>query len=158
MPESLWTPDGVPKVYQTPRPFDTRTYFSGAGDGPGGIGTGDLLIFHLGVTDVKKTVTISYNELVYIKDGYLIYEGAPLGARLDAQIIAPGDIVMGHMCKNVLFFGNGFIPLDTEDRAEVPVGLSLRITVHNSDGLLGRDPATAFRVVGRIEMYRANTI
>lgn len=122
-----------------------------------GVATGPELIFNLVAGDAYKDVTVTYNELVYIKDGYLIYQSAPLGAKLTVAVLAPNDQLIAHFCKNVLFFGDGFIPLDTEDRGELPPGFKMKLTVHNSDGLNGKDPASAFKVVGRIEMYRGTT-
>lgn len=158
MADSLWTEDGVPRVYSSPRPLDTRTYFSSCGDTAAGLGEGPELIFNMLVVDTYKEITISYNELVYIKDGYLIYQSAPLGAKLTVAVLAPNDEVVAHFCKNVFFFGHGFIPLDTEDRGELPAGFKLKVIIYNSNGLAGRDPAAAFQVVGRLEMYRAITV
>lgn len=152
--------DGLTKVYSSPRPFGTTTYFSGAGDDVINsiVGGGDRLLYNLTSTDISKSIEIEFLETIYIKDGYMITENAPFGSYLDIEIIHPVSGVVGCFGKKIPILGNSFIPMDSEDRGEIAQGLKIRITVFNSDGLNGQDPATAFKLVGRLEMYRSNTL
>lgn len=148
------TEQGQQKIYSSPRPFGTSTYFSGAGDSASEIGAGNRLLFRLEATDTSKSIDISYNSDVYIKDGYMICDNAPFGAYMDVEVVHPAIGVVSTFCKKVPIFSSFPIPLDTEDRSMIPAGLIIRITVYNSNGLLPQDPAGAFKVAGRIEVYR----
>lgn len=146
--DSNYTADGIPRVYASCRPLNTYTVFHGGGD------NGNLLLFNLSSSDVNKEVDLTYTSGVWIKDGYIISKNAPFGAKLNVDIVHPVNGVIRSYCKDVPIFGDGWFPLDTEDRAFIPSGLILRVTITNSSGTNGEDPATAFKVAGRLEMFR----
>lgn len=143
----------IPYVYSSARPMNHYSYFSSVGDSVG-IGDGNQLFFNLTAGDVSKTVDITYNEHVYLKDGLIMCTDAPFGALVDIDIYHPVFGFLLSFGKKVPVYGNFPIMLNTEDRASVPPGLIVRVTVFNSDGQDGRDPASAFRVFGRLELYR----
>lgn len=153
------TDDGLSKVYPSCRPHGTTTYFTGAGDHPvDGIGKGDRLLFGLAVDTPSQAVEITFNEDVYVKDGYMITQGAPFGACLDVEIVHPVAGVVGAFARKVPVLANGWFPMDSDDRSLLPAGMKLRVTVYNSDGVAPQDAAAAFKLAGRIELFRATTI
>lgn len=153
------TEDGLVKVYPSCRPHGTTSYFAGAGDDATlGVGNGPRLLYKLTAADSSKFVDITFNEDVYVKDGYMITRGAPFGAYIDVQIVHPSFGTVSTFCARVPVLGDGWFPLDTEDRALLPAGMIMRITVHNSDPSDGiQDPATDFVLAGRVELFRTNT-
>ena len=155
---STRTEDGRQRVYPSCRPYGTTTYFTGAGDDTG-VGDGERLLFKLAATDASKSVTLTFNEDVHIKDGYMIARGAPFGAYVDIEVLHPQAGVVGCFGKKVPILGDGWFPLNTEDHSETVQGLQLRITVFNSDNSDGIQDAPAdFVLAGRIEMFRENTV
>ena len=149
--------DGLPHTYPSPRPVGLTTYFSGSGDN-GGIANGNELLFSLADTDASQEVDLSYNETVYIKDWFMICRGAPFGSYIDVEIVHPTAGVVGSFCKKVFLLDSFPIPLNTEDRCCIEVGLKVRVTVYNSDGTGIKEPKAAFTGVSRIEMYRVTTV
>lgn len=147
---------GLIRFHTSPRPENTTTYFSGAGD-TGGIGNGSRLLFNMLATDTSKQVELTYSEKVWIKDGSIVYKDAPLGSYIDIEVVHPTSGVVGSFGKKILLLGTNIAYLNTEDSAEIATGLKLRITVHNSSGG-SEDAAAAFKVVGNIEYYRTTTI
>ena len=167
MPENLnkednpsKTEDGVTKVYPTHRPHGTTTFYTGKGDNliTGEVGGGNLLIFNLQSTDVKKTVDLQFSEAIFIKDGYIMFESAPLGSSIDIELVHPDTTVLGRFGKCIPLLGTGSLPLHSEDRTVIPSGIILRVTVNNSSGTGSELPAADFKVAGRLEVYRSNTI
>lgn len=161
MPETATrTSDGLPKVYPSPRPHGTTTYFAGAGDDVTNtiVGGGNKIIFDLADTDPSKIVELEFTEDIWIKDGYMIVENAPFGAHLDIEIVHPTEGVVGCFGKKIPVFKSGWFTLNTEDRAKISKGLKIRLTVYNSSGTSPEEAPTAFKMVGRIEMYRSTTI
>lgn len=150
-------PSGKWEIHASPRPIGYTTYFSGAGDN-GGLGNGNKMLFNMAANDESKSVDLTYSEEVHIKDGYIVVEGAPLGSTMDVEVVHPTDGIVATFCKNVLLLGDARVPLDTEDSAPVPPGLIVRVTINNSSGTGDEDPAAAFKVVGRIEMYRSTVV
>lgn len=146
----FYTEDGAPKVYPTARPFGTVTCFYGGDD------NGNLLLFNLLAADASKHVDLTYNDDVYIKDGFMIVKGAPFGARMNVSVRHPSVGHIKYYCKDIPLFGDGWFPLDTEDKAKMPAGIILRVEVVNSTGQNGQDVAADFKVAGRIEMYRVS--
>ena len=155
------TPEGVSYTYNTSKPLDHYVCFQGAGDTATGVGEAEKLIFHLTSKTQEVVKEFTFNEGVYIKDGYIISKEAPFGASLDIEIVHPVyGIVVNAFGKRVPVFGTGWFPLDTEDRAFVPKGMIIRITVHNSNG--GNDEGDSpdeqspadFWISGRFELYR----
>lgn len=153
------TEDGLVKVYPSCRPHGTTSYFAGAGDDNIlGVGNGARLLFKLSAADISKSVDIYFNEDVYVKDGYMITRGAPFGAYVDVHIVHPTSGIVCTFGAKVPVLGDGWFPLDTEDRALLPAGMIMRITVHNSNSSdTIQDPAADFVLAGRIELFRTNT-
>ena len=145
---------GRPVVYSSPRPPNTTTIFLGAGDSGGAVGAGDRLLWNMGAGDSVKSVDMTFGEDIYIKDGYIIVENAPFGAYLDAMVVHPAAGIVGSFAHKAPLLGSGWFPLDTEDKGTLPAGLILRLSVYNSSGQDGQDPAAAFKAAGRIEVYR----
>ena len=168
------TNDGIPKIYVTHRPHETTTVFMGCGDDydNGVIGDGPKILFDLLATDISKTIDLQFITDVFIKDGMMHTVNAPFGACLDISVVAPNGYVMpahhptmaGYTFSEetilsrygvkIPLLDSGWFPLDTEDRGQIYAGMILRLTVHNSDPANGEDPAVAFRMAGRIEMFR----
>lgn len=144
----------IPFVYASPRPMNHYSYFTSCGDGPSGLGTGDRLLFDMATTDSLKTIDVQFNEHTYLKDGLIMCKNAPFGAVIDIDIIHPSAGYLLSFGRGIPAYGDFPINLNTEDRASVPAGLIIRVTVHNSTGVDGDDPAAAFKVFGRLEMYR----
>jgi hypothetical protein len=143
----------IPYVYSSPRPMNHYSYFTSRGDGAG-IGDGERMFFSMEASDVEKTVDLNFNELVYLKDGLVHCKNAPFGATVDIAVRHP---VYGHLLyfgKEVPIYGDYPITLNTEDRASLPQGLTVRITVRNATGLYGEDAPQAFKIFGRLELYR----
>lgn len=148
---------GRQKVYQSAKPLGMETYFTGAGDDltdPQNpiISEGNKLLFDLSDTEASKSVDLVFSEDVYIKDGYMITEGAPFGAYFDIEIVHPIIGAVGSYAKKCPLFGTGWFPLDTDDRGMLNLGLIMRVTVYNAD------TKAAFKVAGRIEMFRETTV
>jgi hypothetical protein len=148
---------GIPQIVASPRPPGMTTYYSSAGDN-GGIGSGNEVLFDMLSTDVSKTIDITYNEDVYIKDGTILPAGAPMGAKLDILIVHPVAGVVGSFCRSVFINGSTPIQLNSEDKGYVPLGLILRFVLYNATGTNGYDAAADFKMSGIIEMYRINTV
>jgi len=168
--------DGIPYVYSTSKPLNHYVCFQGADDivtepHPDGsphtphfsntlitdIGKGSKLTFRLTSTMDTVSKDFTFNENVYIKDGYIITKGAPFGATLDIDIIHPLYGLLFPFGRAVPVFGTGWFTMDTEDRGYLPKGLVIRITVNNSTGTetnLDEEPPATFNVFGRFELYR----
>lgn len=146
--------DDVPFVYASARPMDHYTYFTSRGDTPTKIGEGDQLIYNILQTDSSKSVEVTFNEDVYLKDGLVMATGAPFGATVTIDVIHPVGGLLLSFAKNSPIFGDFPIAMDTEDRAYVPKGLILRITINNSTGVGMEDAPASFKVIGRLELYR----
>jgi hypothetical protein len=149
---------GTPIVYATSKPLDHYVCFQGASDSVDEIGGGNKITFHLSSKTEKQTKEFTFNEDVYIKDGYMITKNAPLGACIDIEIIHPlYNIVVMAFGKKIPIFGSGWFPLDTEDRGFLPKGMIVRITIWNSNGTdenLDEEYPANFYVSGRFELYR----
>ena len=154
---------GRQKIYTTSRPPDTITYFCGKGDDLSDpenpvIGEGSKLQFNMTTSDESKSVFMEFSEDVWIKDGYIITRNAPFGASLCVYIYHPLYGRVGSFCKNVPVLGDGWFPLDTDDRSKLVTGLKLEIELHNSSGANGEDAPANFVLAGRIELFRKTTI
>lgn len=158
-PEST-TEDGIPYVYSTSKPLDYMTYFTSAGDdmtNPDlavGRATGKKIFFNMKSSESEKHVDVQFNQDLYLKDGLIHILNAPFGALLDIDAIHPYYGLIDTFGRGIPLIGDGWIPLNTEDKASVPKGLIIRLTVRNSDGLEGRDPPSNFKLAGRLELYR----
>lgn len=148
-----------PKVHASPRPAGVNTYFTSCGDS-GGLSGGPKLVFKMTSGDAEKSVSLVFSETVYIKDGWCACVDAPLGATISAEAYAPdGTTKVGGFVKHAALLGNQpHIPFDTEDYGTLPQGFILRLTVKNSSGTGDEDAAAAFKVIARVEMYRATTV
>ncbi|HUW08761.1 MAG TPA: hypothetical protein VM537_03485 [Anaerolineae bacterium] len=154
---------GPQLVHSSPRPIGLNTFFSSAGDGVQDgedlkVAEGALLIFNMAVDDAEKSVELIYNETVYIKDGYVICAGAPLGAWVSAEVYDPtGTTKLGGFVSKSLLLGDARVSFNTDDYGVLPQTFKLRLTIHNADGTGEEDAAAAFKAIARVEMYRAAT-
>ncbi|OQW92823.1 MAG: hypothetical protein BWK78_00405 [Thiotrichaceae bacterium IS1] len=151
------TEDGLEKVYPSPKPFGTQTFFAGAGDYQA-IGDGERLLFKLNANTVSKSANIIFSEDVYIKDGFVTSDGAPLGAYLDVDIIHQTYGKVGAFAKKCALLGTGNLQFISNDRTLLNQGLALRVTVYNASGIGDEDNPSDFRVAGFLQIYRASTI
>lgn len=149
--------NGLSRVIPSARPDGTITYFTGAGDN-GGLGDGNRILFNIFSSDASKSVDLNFNEDIYIKDGIIQFKDAPFGSYLEVDIVHPQAGVIAKYCTKLWMVGTGQLQLNSEDKAKIPIGLAVRITVYNSDGQDGCDLPANFKVSGIIEMYRANII
>lgn len=151
-------PSGIPQVHASPKPVGYTSYFSSCGDtGTGdvtGHGQGNCLKFRMLSTDSVKSVDVTFSEDVYIKDGLILPRGAPFGASVDVEVVHPVYGVLFAFCRHANILGDFPVELDTDDRAHLPLGLILRITVRNATGTGDDDPAADFVVAGRVELFR----
>lgn len=148
------TDQGVPYLHATPRPMGYTSYFSCAGDGPEGVGTGERLLFNMMASDTAKSVDVTFSEQVFLKSGLALPEDAPFGATMDIAVVHP---VYGHLqyfCKQAPVAGSHPADFGTADSARIPQGLIIRVTVHNARGIDGEDAPRAFKLAGRMELYR----
>jgi hypothetical protein len=148
---------GVLKTHISPRKMGQFTYFTGSGDGTQ-VGDGAQILFKMLASDPSKSKDISFNEDVSIKSGEIFYTDAPLGAYLNVEVVHPVDGVIGRQLNKVPLLGSGRIDVLSEDSNTIPQGLSIKISVHNADGMGESDPASDFKVCGFIELYRTNII
>jgi hypothetical protein len=148
--------EGREVIYASPRPLDTTTFFSGAGDDTG-VADGERMLFSMTDQDAEKHVDLTFSETVYIKDGHFVSRDAPFGAYLSATIRHPVAGEVGSFARMVPVVGSWPIDLNSDDRGKLDQGLILRITVGNANGTDPQDPAAAFKVAGRLEFYRATT-
>jgi len=92
--------DGRPIVRADTRPLSTQTWFSMAGDTASGIGDGTQMIWDMDADDdwyedptdpgmLKKKLQLSFNDLLYLKDGTIYFYNAPWGAYADFYITVP---------------------------------------------------------------------
>ena len=155
---NLTAEDGVPYVYQTTRPLGQYlTYYSGAGDTAEVRGAGDRLTFCMEDSDNSKEQSISFNEDVWIKDGFIICKDVPFGATIDISVVHPVYGVLDYFGVAIPIAGTGWFPMDTEDRAFIPAGLQVKATVRNStpgDGHSEARPAKWY-LAGRFELFRS---
>lgn len=152
------THDGVQKVYPTQQPWGFNTAFTGAGD-DGGFAAGPKLLFSLAAQDSEKSVEISFDDEVYIKDGWVIPVNAPFGAGVDIAVLdEPNGNPVFWYCKNVPLLGDCPVVLHTEDCHYFPAGTILRFTAKNAAGTGGEDPPGAFKAAVYLKLYRQNTV
>lgn len=148
---------GLPRVHTSPRPDGTVTYFSGAGDDQSA-GDGERLIFNMLSTDSSKSKTISFNENVHIKDGIAITHDAPIGSKLDIEVLDPNDNPVMSFVKSYNLLGTGPIYLNSEDQEKLSSILKLRVTVYNSvSGQPDHEAPKNFKLIGNFESYRITT-
>ena len=106
-------------------------------------------------TDTSKSISLAFNENVYLKDGFIMGVDAPFGASVTIAVSHPLLGTIEYFGKHIPVFGTGWWPLNTEDRALLPLGLSVIITVENSRGSsFDEDEPASFKIVGRLEMFR----
>lgn len=144
---SFSDPTGIQQVIPSGRPPNTVTFFASDGD------NGISLIFDMGAGDTSISKDLTFNEDIYIKDGSIYCENAPFGASFDVEVIHPVAGVVSKFCRNVLLFGTARFELNSEDKSLLLTGLTLRITLNNSQ----TNPA-AFKAVGTLEGFRGNTL
>ncbi len=155
------TDDGVPIVHISPKPFGTNSMFFGAGDHPtNGIGQGQCFALKMTASDVSKSIDITFNEAIYMKDGMIYRENAPFGSCLDVEVYAPNpvpppnDFKVGIVVARLQLWGTGPLPFTSDDSMEIPLGIIFRVTVYNATGTGDHDPATDFKVTGYGDAFR----
>lgn len=158
--------DAVPFVYPTVLPQGWYTCFQGAGDvvatdDNDGVGHGNKFTFRLSSKDESVIKSFTFNEDVYIKDGYIISTNAPFGATIDMEIHHPIGGLILPFARSCPLFSSSWIPLDTSGRAFIPKGLIIRMSVNNSRGGKGstnmavyEDSPATFSITGRFELFR----
>ena len=148
--------ENIPFVYPSSRPMNHYTYFASEGDSgaPGTYGGGPRAEFKMLSTDVSKSVEVTFNELVYLKDGLIMAPNAPFGACVDVEVLLPNDYFILYFCKAVPLYGNFPVELNTEDRATLPQGWKLKMTIYNSTGTGDHEPPADFNVSARFELFR----
>ena len=158
--------DQVPYVYPTTLPQGWYTCFQGAGDidateDDDGIGHGNKFTFSLSSKDDVVTKEYTFNEDIYLKDGYLIIKDAPLGACLTMEIHHPIMGLILPFVRKAPLLGTARVPLNTSGRAFLPKGLIVIISVMNSKGGAGstneniyEDSPATFSMFGRFEVFR----
>jgi len=153
--------NGLQKVYPSPKPFGTVTYYSGSGDDLTlGIGKGQRISAKVLATDTEKTIDLLFNEDIYIKGGLIQCVNAPFGATFDFHIYHKTYMVeVATYARCVPLYGTQVIYLSSDDRALLTQDLFVRCSIHNSDNNTypEHDPASEFRFSGSIEMYRTTT-
>ena len=152
---------GQPRVHSTPRPDGMSTFFSSCSDSASeGSGLGDkAALFNMAADDTEKSVDLTFNEEVRIKDGHVAHIDAPLGAMISAVGYTPdGETAVAAFVVRAAILGTGWQVFDTEDYGTLPAGFRLRITVYNSTGTGGQDAPAAFKVAARVEMFRLLTV
>jgi hypothetical protein len=149
---------GKQKVYPTRRPENTTTLFVGAGDHvpvstePAVIGGGATMKFSMTSADTTKESDLVFTEDIYVKGGYAIFENAPYGSYYDIEIHHPIGGKVGAFAVKCPMMDTGMYDMDPDDVAILPQGMIMKVRITNSS------PATAFKVVGRLEMFRTNTV
>lgn len=151
---------GINKFYSTHKPDNTNTIFVGVGDhATNGIFQGNRLLFKLTSSDASKSITLSFNENFFIKDGYIIPVDAPFGAYLTIEVLDGSDNVVSTFAHKISIYGSHPLYINSEDRTGlIPSTYKIKVTIGNSSGTGDEDAAAAFKVSGHIEMYRASTI
>ena len=151
--------NGLTRTHTSPRKEGTTTYFSGAGDSVSQAGKGERIIFNMLSTDISKTKTITYKDLVYIKDGIITCVGAPIGSYLDITMHHPTYGEVGAFGKTFNLLDDNVFYLNTDDSDDLPIGIEMKITIYNSVSLDDdNEPPKDFKVIGNVEMYRASTV
>lgn len=178
--------DGVPRVHASPRPLDSLTYFTSAGDdltstNPFKVkGYGERLLFNIKSTDKSKHIDLVFDEEIQIKDGFMICTDAPFGACIDVEIVIPAGHPAGHpqieltvarFANKIPLLNNGWFPMDSADGGQVFLGMIVRVRVNNAMGNETfdsgeanpdydprQDPPASFKVAGRLEIFRSKTV
>lgn len=149
------TYDNIPIIYTTPKPLDHYTVFQGAGDSATAIGEGEDIFFQFpqGVTGDTISKDITFNEDVYIKDGHITCIDVPIHSYLNVDIVHPVyNVTVKTFAKHVHMYGDHTLIMDTEDRAMLPAGMIVRISVKR--GNIEANSDREFFVSGRLELFR----
>lgn len=149
---------GVTTVQQSPKPTGTTTFFTSEGDAGGAVGGGQKLIFSLSVTDSFIDREVSFSEDVYLIGGWLETNSAPYGATMRVAVLNQTGVEISCFCDEVFISGTNIYQFTADDPALIPAGYKLRITVNNSNGSNGLDPATSFIALGVLKIFRTTTI
>ena len=146
---------GYQYVYSTPRPKDCTTFFTGASDGASGCCYGETVTFSLSASDTEVYKDYTFNEKIWMKDGWFAYHNAPWGACVCVEIHHPYVGVVNRFLGKIPVYGNceAGVYFNSEDRGGVEPPLFIRIRVRNSE----TEPAD-FKLWGFFEMFRENTV
>ncbi|MCP4481437.1 MAG: hypothetical protein GY817_01225 [bacterium] len=127
------------------------------------IGEGDRLLLELNDTDTEKAIEGKFLQDVFIEDGVVYFENAPLGANISFAVVCPmgayyykhfdtgkpcshdnskatiaqatSEIILAEFVKNVLLFGTNTqgITFDSSDFSKISQYYNIKITVKNGD-------------------------
>jgi hypothetical protein len=95
--------DGTSKIYASPSFDGTYLYFTGAGDNKetGAIGEGQRLVITNEEDDSTSSfIECSFNEDVYLKDGFAFWSDAVSGDEISLEVVLPKDTPMPSINKN----------------------------------------------------------
>lgn len=145
------TAAGTPKVHISTKPFGTQSYFFGAGD------NGGELSLKLTKTDFAKTTAITFNETIYMKDGYVYRENAPFGAYLTIEFHLKNPLKVITLLTHIPLWGSGILPFQTDDNYAIVSGTQFVVTAYNSDGIENHDPPANFSISCYGKAYREKT-
>lgn len=123
----------------------TRSLYTSEGD------NGAAMMFDLEASDTSKSVDLTFNDVVFIKSGHIMTKDAPFGATLDIEVIHPVDGKLFDFGRAIPLFGTTAVPLSSDEIAEFPAGLILRITANNAA------TGVSFQVTGHLEIIRTYT-
>jgi len=165
--------DGRLRVHATTCREDHHPQFVGGGDGIyNGQRTRDIcdpqLQFKLFPTaNLEIVKDCVFKDEVWIRDGFLMYENAPWGARLNVEIVYPtvyppghplefmNGIVVRRFVKDALIYGTnyqgfGFV---TDAPGMMPAGMALRIRITNP----ALEGISTWKVWGYLKIHRLYT-
>jgi hypothetical protein len=86
--------DGTEKIFTTPRQEGTYLYFTGRGDDVVNdtIGDGEAMqMSNKTSPSAAKTVTVSFTEDIWLKDGYVLWTGAQFGDYATMEVYLPAN-------------------------------------------------------------------
>jgi len=137
--------DGRPIVRADTRPLETQTYFTMAADTISGIGDGTKIVWDMDAdndwyedpTDpgiLKKKIQLSFNDVLYLKDGTMYFYNAPWGAYVDFFITIPAGNYYPNPYGNIPSEALGLPQGDTYSYATTDVKYSCYVNKHHMYG------------------------
>lgn len=149
--------EGVKKVFMTHKPLNHYTFFAGAGD-LNGLADGEKVLFKMLAADVTKTKYIGFADAIWVKDGVITYQDAPLGATVDIEIVTFIDelpVVVGAFAKAIPLLGTNTLYLNSGERGgQLPSDCKLMITCTNAVEGNDEEAPADFAVTLQVECYR----
>jgi len=152
--------EGKTVVVATPKPEGTSVYFASHGDSAEHVGDDETscLLFNLTDTDSSVSKEVSFLEDVYLKNGYFYLDTDIIGITITADIIHPLAGKQASFIKKAHLFPKINNLFHSDDLGLIPKGMKIKITINNSEGDSGKDPAGTFRVLGVFKVYRKHSI